>query len=916
MVGAFYLIAISESRVTMLVTEKDEEIPLPQVAARCRTMVRVLRERGVREADRVVLSAGNSAAYVLTLLALMEMGVSIALLDRRLSQAQAAGLVAESGARWFLSDHDQREECLAETGADWIPLAETYAAVGDLGGQRGPAKLDFRRWAAREDALIVWSSGSSGTPKGIVRSGASVLENVRRTRRRMAYTSEDVLLPLLPFTHQYGMSMVLLWWESGATLALVPGWRVDLAMETIVRRRVTVVDAVPATYHTLLRLVDSRRGAAARMESVRMWCVGGEPLRDDLRRRFLARFGKPLLDGYGSSEAGNIALATPDNPVHSGLPLDGVSVAILDEGGTPLPAGEVGEVVVRTPDIMVGVLEPGGRVRPVDRRVYHTDDIGVLDERGNLRVIGRKSAVHRFGHTLYPEAIADKVSDCGAPIRVLPVEDAERGTQLVFLVADPAEQPVAHWRRVINRLVAEYERPNRIVVLQDFPVNNNGKVDLRALQDVAASAVALDGARGVLPVERVNGDAGARVETAVPFPENLERLDALADLLRTRRAEILRVLTEVSNHKTAYGEIDASIAALEGAAAEVARYAPPAVDQVGVLMPSNIPLYSYVLYLVIPTLYSRRVAFRPSRRLGDQTRKLHELLSAVHGLPIVLDGSDQREFLEGEGARSDVLVFTGTYKNAEKIRASLRPDQLFLYFGQGVNPFVVGGDADIPRAVDGLLRVRMLNSGQDCFGPDVVFVHTSISAQFCNLLCRRVNALRYGSYDDPAADYGRMFYLDAFDASLEYLRKNREYLAAGGEVNFLDDHLSPTVLIRPAETEVTPPELFAPIFNVVPFTSQDWLHSMLSHPYFQERAMAATVYGTMPETVEMLRARHTVSVNETLIEVENGNAPFGGAGVRANYAAIGKKRFAQPLLLSKAVAEFTPSRERSSRRIA
>lgn len=900
----------------MLVTENDEEIPLAQVSARCRTMVRVLRERGVSEADRVVLSAGNSAAYVLTLLALMEMGVSIALLDRRLAQPQAAALVGGSGARWFLSDHEHLEECFAEAGAGWISLNETYAAVRERGGEPGRAELDFGRWAGRDDALIVWSSGSSGAPKGIVRSGASVLENVRRTQRRMAYTRSDVLLPLLPFTHQYGMSMVLLWWGSGATLILVPGWRVDIAMEAIVRHRVTVVDAVPATYQTLLRLVEGRRGAAARLESVRMWCVGGEPLRDDLRRRFLARMGKPLLDGYGSSEAGNIALATPGNPVHSGPPLDGVDVTIVGEDGTPLPAGEVGEVVVRTPDIMVGVLEPGGRVRPVDRRVYHTDDIGFLDEHGDLRVLGRKSAVHRFGHTLYPEAIADKVSDCGAPVRVLPVEDAERGTQLVFLVADPAERPVAHWRHTINRLVTEYERPNRIVVLPEFPVNNNGKVDLQALQDIAASAVALEGARGVLPVERVNGDAGARAEAAIPFPERLDRIAALVDLLRTRRPEIMGLLTEVSNHKTAYGEIDASIAALEGAAAEVARYAPPPVDQVGVLMPSNIPLYSYVLYLVIPSLYSRRVVFRPSRRLEDQTRKLHELLGAVHGLPITLDGSDQRGFLAGEGDRSDVLVFTGTYKNAEKIRTSLRPDQLFLYFGQGVNPFIVGWDADIPRAVDSLLRVRMLNSGQDCFGPDVVFVHTSISAQFCNLLCRRVNALRYGPYDDPTADYGRMFYLDAFDASLEYLRKNREYLAAGGEVNFLDDHLSPTVLIRPAETEVTPPELFAPIFNVVPFTSQEWLHSMLGHPYFQERAMAATVYGTMPETVELLRPRHTVSVNETLIEVENGNAPFGGAGIRANYVAIGKKRHAQPLLLSKAVSEFLPPRERSSRRIA
>lgn len=404
--------------------------------------------------------------------------------------------------------------------------------------------------------------------------------------------------------------------------------------------------------------------------------------------------------------------------------------------------------------------------------------------------------------------------------------------------------------------------------------------------------------------DRVTGHINPSDRVAIPFAERCSRLTELVDLLRGRRAEVLSLLTEVSNHKTACGEIDASIAALEGAPAEVTRYAPPPVNQVGVLMPSNIPLYSYILYLVIPSLYSRRVVFRPSRRIEDQIRKLHELLGGVHGLPITLDDSDQRGFLEGEGAESDVLVFTGTYANAEKIRANLRSNQLFLYFGQGVNPFIVGPGADIPKAVSDLLRVRMLNSGQDCFGPDVVFVHASISARFCNLLCRRVNALRYGEFDDPSADYGHMFYLDAFDSSLEFLRKHRDHVAAGGEASFVDDHLHPTVLIRPADTKVAPPELFAPIFDVVPFTSQDWLHNMLDHPYFEERALAATVYGDMPETVEMLRRRHAVSVDRTLIEIENGNAPFGGTGIRANYAAIGKKRYAQPLLLSKAVADF------------
>ena len=886
----------------MLVDEDDRERSWAEILTETERIGHALRRRGVTESDRVLLSTVNSDVSVLTVLALLELGVSIGLVDRGISQERCAALVADSGARWFVSDHDHLDAPFDRVGVGWIPLTDLANAEP---APPTEGTLTFARWAERQDGLIVWTSGSLGRPKGVVRTGGSVLRNVARTQERMGYTENDVLLPLLPFTHQYGLSMLLLWWQARATLTLVPSRRIDVALDTIARRAVTVVDAVPAVYEGMLRMVSHGRVDAERLGSVRMWCVGGEPLQDDLRQRFADEMGQPLLDGYGSSEAGNIALATPENAHHCGHPLDGITVTVLDDAGVAVPAGRIGEVVVTSPDIMAGTLEPGGRVRPVHRPAYHTQDLGFLDEDGNVRVLGRKAAVHRFGNTLYPDAIAAQVASCGAPVRVLPVENGRFGTELVFTVADPTGRPAAHWRRVFAGLVAESEQPNKVVVLPEFPRHSNGKTDLVKLGEIAAAAIAPRRGTSVAPT-RTPSIGQATDLSPVAFADRITALQDLVRMLTERRAEVLRILTEVSNHRTASDEIDASIEALEGAVAEVIRYAPPAVDQISVLMPSNIPLYGYVLYLVIPSLYSRRLVFRPSRSIEDQTRKLHELLSAEHGLPIVLDSSGQREFMTTQGARSDVLVFTGTYDNAEQIRQDLPRTTLFCFYGQGVNPFVVGADANLGAAVDGLLRVRMLNSGQDCFGPDVVFVHAAVSAHFLNLLCRRVESLRYGPLDDPLADYGPMFYQEAFESTLDYLRNKRDMLAAGSQINFMDSHLRPTVLIHPTDTTFLPPELFAPVFNVVPYTNTEWLHEMLTHPYYAERAMAATVFGALPETVERLRKRHTVSVDETLIEVENGNRPFGGKGIRANYVSLGKKRFAEPLLLSKAIADHLP----------
>ncbi|MFE9254265.1 aldehyde dehydrogenase family protein [Streptomyces sp. NPDC006879] len=390
---------------------------------------------------------------------------------------------------------------------------------------------------------------------------------------------------------------------------------------------------------------------------------------------------------------------------------------------------------------------------------------------------------------------------------------------------------------------------------------------------------------------------------AIPFAERLGSLDRVANLLRDEPGEVLRIMAEISNHKTAHEELEACIAALEGARDEVMRFQPPRIRQVGVLMPSNIPLYGYVVNLLIPALYSERVVFRPSGRIRSQTRRLHDLLGAVHGLPLEYCAIGQREFLEGVAAGSEVLVFTGSFDNAEKIRRQIDKKQLFLYFGQGINPFVVGPEADVEEAVEGALRVRLLNSGQDCFGPDVFLVHSSISERFCELLGQRVRDLRHGNHEDPRADYGSMYYLDAFEAALDHLVESRRDIVVGGRASLAEGHLQPTVLLRPPQSKVRPAELFAPIFNVVPYTDPAWLRSTLDHQYFRERAMAATVYGDDPQLVELLRSRHLVSVNETLADVENGNEPFGGTGVRANYAAIAGERHTEPLLISKAIAD-------------
>ncbi|MFH9246060.1 aldehyde dehydrogenase family protein [Streptomyces lydicus] len=383
------------------------------------------------------------------------------------------------------------------------------------------------------------------------------------------------------------------------------------------------------------------------------------------------------------------------------------------------------------------------------------------------------------------------------------------------------------------------------------------------------------------------------------------------DFLVNDADTVHELLCEISTHRAARYEIESTVATLDGALDEVAAHRPGRVPRLAAFMPSNVILYSYALYLLVPALYTDRLVFRPSSRVKDQMRRLHTLLAEQHGLPIELTTASQRDFLHDHVLPADVVVFTGAYANAEQIRARLSPGQLFLFLGSGVNPFVVAPGADVERAARDAIAIRVLNTGQDCLGPDLFSVHEPLLEPFVDALVSELKGLRYGPYTDPDADFGPIFYDSALEDGAQFLARHRGDIVHGGHVDFRGRRLDPTVVVG---EEVTPrthvPEFFAPIFNVASYRDEDALATTLTTGMFTERALGSSVYGHAPRLVEALRRRTTVTLDTTLLSIDDGNAPFGGYGRMANYISDGHEVRAEPVLISKAVAAHRPGAAR------
>ena len=355
-----------------------------------------LAVRGVGSGDGVALVLGNNHDFVTTFLATQLLGAMAvplnpqftdAELGQHLAQCDVAGIVADPGAAPAIR--------VWAKGRSSSRRADVWVADGDELDSSGNALLPVDAVTGDDPAapaLFAFSSGSTGTPKGMIRTRANLTAEAEQFKATVGVTEDDVVLAVVALFHAHGLGNGLLAAiRSGAALVLLPRFERDAVLSAIERERVSVFPAVPFIFHTL---AETRRSARADVAALRLCISAGAPLAPETYELFHARFGTPIRQLYGCSEAGSVTINLDPDPTGScasvGRPMRGVDLVVVDEDGVSRPPGESGEIEFRSSALTAGYVGAD----PAADELFHdgwfrTGDLGHLDDTGNLYVTGR-----------------------------------------------------------------------------------------------------------------------------------------------------------------------------------------------------------------------------------------------------------------------------------------------------------------------------------------------------------------------------------------------------------------------------------------------------------------------------------------------------------------------------------------------
>ncbi|NLT05559.1 MAG: long-chain fatty acid--CoA ligase [Solirubrobacterales bacterium] len=459
----------------------------------------MLAAAGVGAGDRVGIMLPNVPYFPVAYYGVLRLGAIVVPMNVLLTGREVRYYLEDPGASALIAWHGFEEA--ARTGADGLDLATFVVAPGEF--ERELAAAEPRReHAERADddtAVILYTSGTTGSPKGAELTHANMLSNCRTVTESVIVVSEDDrLLGALPLFHSFGQTCTMnVAVNARATVSLIPRFDPVKALEILERDRITIFEGVPTMYNALLAVPDHGRYDTSALRT----CVsGGASLPVQTLRSFDAEFGCQVLEGYGLSETSPVASFNhPDRerkPGSIGTPIAGVEMRLVDDDGNPPPAGEPGEIAIRGENVMKGYWErPDATAEVVDGDGwFRTGDVATVDEDGFYFIVDRKKdMIIRGGYNVYPREVEEVLyahpAILEAAVVGIPHPDLGEEVAAAVVLAEGGGASAEEIRAYCKEQVAAYKYPRAIWFLDELPKGPTGKIlkrEIEAPADVSA----------------------------------------------------------------------------------------------------------------------------------------------------------------------------------------------------------------------------------------------------------------------------------------------------------------------------------------------------------------------------------------------------------------------------------------------
>ncbi|TFV52392.1 long-chain fatty acid--CoA ligase [Blastococcus sp. TF02A-35] len=449
-----------------------------------------LQDRGVGPGDRVGMVLPNVVSFPVVFYGALLAGAAVVPMNPLLKAREVQYYLEDSGARVVVTAEASAgpvQEAAATVGVEAVTVGAASPAEL-LGDECLTAAVDR---ADEDDAVILYTSGTTGQPKGAELTHANLRGNARTTHETLLQGGgEDVIMGCLPLFHVFGLTCSL---NAGviarSCLTLIPRFDGGKALQVIERDRVTIFQGVPTMFAAMLHQPDAEQHDVS---SLRLCVSGGSAMPVEIMRAFEERFGCIVLEGYGLSETSPVASFNhPDaerKPGSIGTPIRGVEMRLVDDDGNDVPPGEVGEIAIRGENVMKGYWQrPEETAKAIPDGWFRTGDLARRDDDGYYFIVDRKKEmIIRGGYNVYPREIEEALYEhpAVAEVAVIGVSHPDLGEEVAAAVAlkPGATAEADELREFVKARVAAYKYPRHLWLVDALPKGPTGKILRRAVE--------------------------------------------------------------------------------------------------------------------------------------------------------------------------------------------------------------------------------------------------------------------------------------------------------------------------------------------------------------------------------------------------------------------------------------------------